>query len=524
MTIRPGGGGAGPSRVPWMGLVLALVAAASGSAVLTAAVAAPRGTVTEEAAPSPATAPGPTSAQDVHGDHRHHAPPDSARRSSRPSEFPAWPEGSASTLRVGQGERFATIGDGLEAASAGDTVRVGPGTYRERLRVSRAVALVGEGAPVVDAGGRGHVVEASAPLLIRGFVLRGSGTNVDTEDAGVMVRGAVARVEHNRIEDVLYGVYLKEAPGSRVAHNHVTGKELPPSRRGDGIRLWYSSGTRILSNRVERTRDVVIFFSDSLEIRDNHVSDGRYGLHYMYSNDNVFEGNRFVGNDVGAFLMYSSDIRFRRNVFAESRGASGFGVGLKDADRVEATDNLWVENQVGVYLDNSPRSRDDRNAFTGNLFLFNDAGVRLLPSVRGNDFRGNDFVANDRPAEVAGAGGRGEGVAARNRWEGNHWDGYAGFDRDGDGRGESPYVHARLSDRLVVRHPELRLFAWSPAFPVVDAVSRFFPLMRPAPSVVDSAPRLEARVLDRWERRPPATLALPPAGPDSLASAPGRTP
>ena len=496
MTLRP----SRPGPRIWRAMGLGIVAAAAASVAL---VATARIAASQEAH-------GQHAAQEVHGAHGAHA--EASRDSSAASRTVRtdWPEGPARTLRVGADREFTSIGQALAAASPGDTVRVGPGVYRESLRVERAVALVGDGAPVVDGGGRGHVVEATAPLVLRGFVLQSSGKSVDNEDAGVMVRGARARVEYNRIEDVLYGVYLKDSPGSLVARNRIRGKDLPDPRRGDGIRLWYSSGTRIVANRVERTRDVVIFFSDSLEIRDNHISDGRYGLHYMYSDHNRFEGNRFVRNDVGAFLMYSADIRFTRNVFAESRGASGFGVGLKDADDVVARENLWVENQVGIYLDNSPRSRGSTNVFQENLIVFNDAGVRLLPSVAGNRFEGNDFVANGRPAEVSGGAPRSQ--AAQNRWHGNHWSEHAGFDRDGDGRGDTPYVHARLSDQLVVRHPALRLFTWSPAFPVVDAVSRFFPLLRPSPVVVDSAPRLSAPVLDRWEQEPPVTLTPPVAG------------
>ncbi|NIR43781.1 MAG: nitrous oxide reductase family maturation protein NosD, partial [Gemmatimonadetes bacterium] len=65
--------------------------------------------------------------------------------------------------------------------------------------------------------------------------------------------------------------------------------------------------------------------------RSNLVTDGRYGLHYMYSSDNLFERNEFARNDVAAFIMYSSDIVLRRNVFAQASGHSGFGIGLKDA-------------------------------------------------------------------------------------------------------------------------------------------------------------------------------------------------
>lgn len=425
--------------------------------------------------------------------------PDAGPEGSRP----AAPQTARSDaiLRVGEGGPYSTISAALEAAGAGDTVLVEPGTYHEQLTVDRPVTLLGEGRPVIDAGGRGHVVVATAEMEIRGFVLRHTGKIVEEEHAAVMVRGAQAVVAENVMEDVFYGVYLKEAPRSLVRGNRIVGKELAPPRRGDGIRLWYSSESRILDNEVRRTRDVVVYFSNELEVRGNLIAEGRYGLHYMYSDHNEFRENVFENNQVGAFVMYSRDVRLRDNIFAESRGSSGMGLGLKDADEIVASGNLFVRNESGVYLDNAPRARDARNRFHDNLFLYNESAVRMLPSVRGNEFRSNSFVGNSRPVLVSG--GMREGQVTQNEWTGNHWSGYSGFDRDDDGVGDTPYVHARLTDDLMSRHEELRLFARSPVMSVLEAVRRFFPFLEPEPVVVDSAPRLDGAALRRWERRPP---------------------
>jgi nitrous oxidase accessory protein len=427
--------------------------------------------------------------------------------------------GPPGVLSVGPEGGFATIGAALEAAGPGDTVRVAPGVYRERLRVEGPVVLVGEGRPVVDAGGEGHVVEAQGGLEIRGFHLRGSGTRTDAEHAGVMVRDGRAVVEDNVLTDVYYGVYLKNAGGSRVRGNHIEGKDLPAARRGDGIRLWHSSGTRVLDNRVHRTRDVVVYFSDDLSIRGNVITAGRYGLHYMYSDHNEFRRNYFSGNQVGAFIMYSTDVSLRGNVFAESRGSSGMGLGLKDADSISAVDNLFVENRSGIYFDNAPRSAGVVNRIADNVFLFNGSGVRMLPSVAGNEFDGNAFVGNDRPARVSGGMGREQ--VLQNGWDGNYWSGYAGFDRDGDGVGDSPYRYARLTDDLLAEYPGLQFFDRSPVMTVVEAVRRFFPLLEPEPVVVDSAPRLRSDALRRWRASPPVSRpeALPGQDP---APASGR--
>ena len=409
-------------------------------------------------------------------------------------------------VRVG-GAEFPHIATAVAHARSGDTILVGPGHYAERLYLDRALTLVGEGRPVIDGGGEGHVIQAVAPVTIRGFLIRGSGSRVDREDAAVMVVGAPVVIEDNHIEDVFYGVYLKDASGSQVRANRITGKPLPVPRRGDGIRLWHSSRSLLEANEVIGMRDVVIYFSDSLEVRDNLVRDGRYGLHSMYSDHNRFIGNRFIANHVGAFIMYSKDVELAQNLFAEAKGVTGIGLGLKDADRIRATDNMFAQNAVGIHLDNSPSDPAAANDFSNNLVLANHVGVRLMPAVTGNELAGNAIVGNAIP--VAIAGGVRAGVTNQNRWAGNYWDGYAGLDEDRDGIGDTPFRHARLTDDLLMRHDRLRVFAGSPALRLVDALNQFFPLLAPEPVVVDSAPAIAASALERWRDAPPIPAERP---------------
>ncbi len=418
---------------------------------------------------------------------------------------------AAQTLRVGADQPIASIRAALAAARAGDTIWVAAGIYRERIVVEVPVVLIGEGRPVLEGGGQGTVVELRAPAVVSGFDIRASGRILDQEDAGILAAADSCVISDNRLSDVLFGIYLKQSDGSRVIGNTVVGKDRPLGMRGDGIRLWSSHDALIEGNVVRRTRDVVIYFSHRLEFRDNVVSDGRYGLHYMYSSDNTFERNEFARNDVAAFIMYSSDIVLRDNVFAQASGRSGFGVGLKDADRIEVVGNLIVQNQTGLYFDNSPSLIDARNRIENNVIAFNDVGVGLLPSVRANTFESNTFMANVRDVTVTGGG-----TALANRWAGNHWDGAAAWDSDGDGHLDAPYRIDRLSDDLFARHPDLQLFELSPAALALDALGRFFPLLEPQPVVIDSLPRQRARVSG------PRTFAAAGRVPSRDGPAPGR--
>jgi len=297
----------------------------------------------------------------------------------------------------------------IAAAPPGAVITVPPGTYSGPFVIERPVTLAAAGRVVLDGGGEGDVIQVKAPdVTIRGFVIRNTGKSLDRENAGITVLAPRAVIEHNVLADVLFGIYVKGGEDCVIRGNTVGGKDLPVQRRGDGIRIWQSHRTLIEDNVVRDSRDAVMWFSDGVHLRNNRITNGRYGLHFMYSNGNVIEDNHLEGNSVGAFLMYSKGLTLRRNVFARNRGPSGYGVGLKDMDGTVAEDNLFLGNRIGLQLDSSPSSVRVTDTFTRNVFAFNDIGIAFQPAVKRNRFYDNSFLDNLEQVAVLG-GGRFEG-------------------------------------------------------------------------------------------------------------------
>lgn len=376
----------------------------------------------------------------------------------------------------------------IAAARPGDTIRVPPGVYRGHVVIDKPLTLEAEPGAVLDGGEEGDVVQIRAPrVTLRGFIIRGTGISLDRENAGVTVLAPQATIENNRLEDVLFGIYLKQAPESLVRGNTIVGKDLPLPRRGDAIRVWSSHNTTVAHNDVRAARDVVMWFSQNLRLVGNRVRDGRYGLHFMYSDDNVIEDNILEDNSVGAFLMYSRRLVLRNNTFARNRGPSGYGVGLKDMDTVHATGNLFLGNRVGLYIDNSPWSRDAYDEFRENVFAYNDIGIAFQPSVKRNIFTGNTFLENIEQVAILGAGEFSGNVFTVNG-RGNFWSDYRGYDLDGDGLGDLPYRPVSLFENLMDREPKLRLLLFSPAQQAVEMAARIVPLVQPQPKLTDTAP------------------------------------
>jgi nitrous oxidase accessory protein len=413
---------------------------------------------------------------------------------------PVGAEGAVRVIGVGPGQPYADLASALAEAGDGDRVEVHGGRHAGPLVIDKAIDLVGLDRPLIDGGGQGTVVTLrAAGARVAGFHIQGSGARSDHEDAGILAE-ARAIIEDNEFDDVLYGISLKQAPDSLIRGNRVQGRDVHIARRGDGIRIWESHGTHILDNRVSGARDVVIWYSERLLIQGNRVRDGRYGLHYMYSHDSRIEDNRFDRNAVGIFMMYSRDLSIARNVLTGNHGPSGYGLALKDCDDILVEDNVMAGNRVGLYLDNTPTSRDSHNRIAGNAFAYNDQGLLLLPTTARNSFEANAFVENFEQVALSS-----RGTAMGNDWSsggrGNYWSDYAGYDADGDGLGDLPYETASLFHDLLERQPALRLFSLSPAHGMLDLAARAFPVFRP-PTILEDTRPLTA---------PPPPPLLPPA-------------
>jgi nitrous oxidase accessory protein len=387
----------------------------------------------------------------------------------------------AETLVVAPHGSPATITEALTRAAPGDTIVVRGGVHRGPLNVAKPVHLLGEGRPIIDGRGEGTVVRLEAPgTELRGFTIRSSGIVLEREDVGVLVAAADQVIEDNTIEDVLFGIYVRQAPRTRVRRNQLRGKDLPLPRRGDLIRLWYSHDATIEANTTTGGRDVVLWYSNHLSIRDNTIRGGRYGLHFMYCDDARVARNQLNDNLVGAFLMYSRRLDLHENCAIGNRGASGYGIGLKDMEDVRITGNVLAGNKVGIFLEHGT------GQFAHNLLADNDRGMVIYPSATGNRLEANTFLENHEQVVIEGLAD----TMTSNVWRGNFWSDYRGYDLDGDGTGDRAYRPSRLFERLSDGQPALRIFGDGPAAQAIDFASRVFPIFEPKPKFVDARPRM----------------------------------
>ncbi|MEZ5615280.1 MAG: nitrous oxide reductase family maturation protein NosD [Rhodocyclaceae bacterium] len=373
----------------------------------------------------------------------------------------------------------------VDAAPAGSTLTPPPGRYAGPVTLTRPLVIDGGGEVTIDAGGKGTVFLLQADgAVLRGLTLRGSGDSHDTDDSCLDVRGHRNVIERLVVEDCLFGIDLKQSNGNIVRGNRISSKPLPLGVRGDGLRLWYSRDNRVEGNEISDSRDMVVWYSSGNLFRANVGRRSRYSIHFMFANDNEVVGNRFHDNAVGVYLMYTEGVNVRRNVISHATGATGMGIGFKEASAAVIEGNEIIYCAVGIQSDLSPFQPGTKIEFRDNRIAYNGIGMLFTSELGGNVAAGNTFEGN--LTHVAQAGRNTNGL---NEWRGNHWDDYEGFDRNGDDAGDTPYELYAFTDRIWIEIPQARFFKTSPALEVLDFLERLAPFSSPDLMLRDETPR-----------------------------------
>ena len=411
---------------------------------------------------------------------------------------PTW----ARTFVVSPTGPLATISQALRLATNGDVVEVDGGAYNEDVVLNRSVKLVGIGYPVIRGRGDGSVITVAADgCAVRGFAIEHTGSSLENEDSGILLKSRDNRIENNHLDDVLFGIYLFQSDGNYIAGNSVRGRLASDfGDRGNGIHIWNSNYNTLERNSVADSRDgIYVQNSNHNAIRNSQVHNLRYGLHFMYSDDNDFEGNEFYNNIAGAAIMYSRRIRFRRNMFLHNRGFASYGILFQADEDCVAEENVVADNAVGIFMEALIRS-----TLKGNLIAGNDVALRTFTSATDDHFERNNVIENLSPMELVGG-------HTDNLWNGstggNYWSDYDGFDLNGDGIGDVPYQIQNVFEHLEAQLPLLRLYLFSPAAQSLALAERAFPVFQTRQET-DSRPLMKPVAMP-WLPRDPAAHADP---------------
>lgn len=366
-----------------------------------------------------------------------------------------------------------SITNALATTADCDTVLVRAGTYTEgAITIARPVVLLGEGWPVIDGGGVGEVIVVKAShVTIRGFVVRGTAVSDMNDNAGIKCISVTdITITGNKVENCFFGIYLSSVARAVIADNRVIGDPMiPETRRANGIHLWKCGHVEIVRNSAMHHRDGIYleFVTDSRVTSDTSAFNARYGLHFMFSHRDSYTHNFFHDNGAGVAVMFTREVTMTDNRFERNRGASAYGLLLKEINDAHIERNAFSDNTVGILLDGCNRTTVQGNSFNANgwavrLFANNTATV-----LEGNTFSGNTFDMTTN------------GDLVLSVIKGNYWDRYRGYDLDRDGRGDVPHRPLSLFSLVAERMPFAMVLSRSLMVNLLDQSERLVPTLTP---------------------------------------------
>jgi len=374
----------------------------------------------------------------------------------------------------------------IDTALPGTILRLPPGTYRGLASITKPLTLEGNGKVIVDGGGKGTVLTIKADrVTIRGLTLRSSGHSHDAIDGGIMVaEGSGLLIENNVIEDVLFGISLHRTTDSVVRNNRIRSRGVDSAERGDGLRLWYSTGNRIENNDIAHIRDITASNSPRNRYTGNTIRDSRRAFNLLFSHRSLIERNLLEKNSTGIIALNSDGLIIRGNRILHAMDVSGAGIALKETSAALVVDNEIVHCAHGIMAD-SPMDAINRIVFINNVIAHNITGIYFYGAKGGHIAIDNTFRSNLWPVTIIG-----DGDPMDDTWWGNTWDTYEGFDLDGDGFGDKPHELHAYADRIWLETPSATFFRNSPVLELLDFLERLAPFSAPSLILRDTAPRM----------------------------------
>jgi nitrous oxidase accessory protein len=376
-------------------------------------------------------------------------------------------------LEVGADKPFEAIKNAIAASKTGDTLFVDGGIYKEgTIVVDKPLVIIGIDSPVLDGENEYGILRIEADsVVIRGLTLKDVGISyVDDLSAIRIVRSKHCTIENNKLINAFFGIYLERSSECMILNNHVLGFAEHEMNSGNAIHLWYSNRNHIEGNHAEGHRDgIYLEFVDNSTIENNLVENNlRYGLHFMFSDNDRYLNNRFVSNGAGVAVMFSKNIHMEGNEFLDNWGSSAYGLLLKDITDSEIKNNLFSKNTIGIYGEGAIRIN-----ITGNEFVRNGWALNMLGSCNDNVIHHNNFVNNT--FEVTTNSRRNY-----NNYDGNYWSENRGsYDLDRDGIADVPYRPVKLFSFMMANMESTTILMRSLLVDLINHAEKIAPVITP---------------------------------------------
>jgi nitrous oxidase accessory protein len=394
----------------------------------------------------------------------------------------------AKTLTVGQNKAFKTISLALSSAVHGDTVLVDGGFYKEgNLVIDKKIIFLGKNMPTIDGDRKFEVLTIKADSVqVIGFKIQHSGYATLDDPGGIkIINSSGVLISQNILFDNFFGVYVQFSKNCIIKNNRIIAFGKEEQQIGNGVHCWKSDSLQIIANHISGHRDGIYFefVTHSVIWRNVSQANIRYGLHFMFSNNDAYFCNLFKNNGAGVAVMFTKNVTMMNNSFQYNWGDAAYGLLLKEISDSYVGSNRFSHNTMGVFMEGTNRITMERNEF-----LSNGWAMKIQASCMDNLIRQNNFMANTFDVGT-------NGTTVLNVFESNYWDKYQGYDLNKDGRGDIPYRPLSMFSVIIERNPAAMLLYRSLMVTLLDKSEKIFPTLTPD-NFIDNSPKMKAA--SRW--------------------------
>jgi nitrous oxidase accessory protein len=379
---------------------------------------------------------------------------------------------TASTIEVGTGKPFKTIKSAIASAENGDHIIISKGVYTEgEIVIDKRLSLRGINWPVVDAQNKSQAIRVQSDnVIIEGLEVKNAAYSSSFDWAAIKIINSKNVVIHNnRLYNNASAVYFQNVSFSEISNNTIQGNTTDEILSGNAIHCWKCDNIKILNNSLTGHRDGIYFefVTASVIQNNNSFKNLRYGLHFMFSNNDSYIHNTFRSNGAGVAVMFSKNVTMQWNLFEESWGSGAYGILMKEIADGKVERNTFLRNTVGIYMEGTSRIMVNNNIFKSNGWA-----MRVQASCENNTITRNNYFGNTFDVGT-------NGTLQLNKFTTNYWDKYEGYDLNKDGYGDVQYMPVSLYSMIVEKNPPASLLLRSFIVAIMDKAERVIPSITP---------------------------------------------
>lgn len=380
-------------------------------------------------------------------------------------------------------QQYTTIQRAVNDAVAHDTLFLNSNIYRENtIVIDKPLSLIGKGKAVLDGEYSREIMQiTSDSVTVKNLHFKDVGESFTKDFAAIrVIKSKHFNISDNEMTNVFYGIFCEKSSEGHISNNRISGNAQLEYKSGNGIHLWNCQNVIIKANHLTKLRDGIYFeFVNHTLIEGNSSHDNiRYGLHFMFSNNDVYQNNVFSKNGAGVAVMFSKYIEMYNNTFSDNWGASSYGLLLKEIYNATIKGNNFYRNTTGIHCEGSNRIN-----YTNNTFSDNGWAVRIKGGCFENHFSYNNFINNTFNLSYNGS-------LNDNTFNKNYWNDNVAFDLNRDGFADVPYRPVKLFSYINEKSPESIVLLRSLFVDIINFSEKTLPVFTPT-NLLDHQPLMK---------------------------------